>query len=98
MNRAEALELADKMVAGWTGQTKNERGYVHDKWQPTPLPGRTDAVLKLAAFLLGDEGPVGSNDDQIRHTVQQIRTKLAEQHTHRASCDDTGGNHICGHP
>lgn len=55
LTRAEALKLASDMVADWTGQVKNERGYVHDKWQPTSVEARTLAVIKLAEFLMNGD-------------------------------------------
>lgn len=58
MTRQEALEKADAMVAAWTEQVKNPRGYVHDKWSPVDLEARTTAVLRLAAFLLTPTGPL----------------------------------------
>lgn len=58
MTREQALAIADKLVAEWTGQVKNERGYAHDRWKPTDLGERTEAVLKLAAFLLVPSGPL----------------------------------------
>lgn len=51
MNREQALDKANAIVAEWTGQVKNERGYVHDKWKPTEPSERVAAVLKLAEFL-----------------------------------------------
>lgn len=50
--RADALDRASKMVAEWTDQVKNPRGYVHDKWQPIDIEARTSAVLRLAEFLM----------------------------------------------
>lgn len=57
MNREDALAKADRIVTEWTGQVKNERGYVHDKWQPVPIEDRTEAVLKLAEFLTDEPTP-----------------------------------------
>lgn len=54
MTRVEALQIADEMIADWSGQKKNERGYVHDKWQPVPLESRTRAVMTLANYLMGE--------------------------------------------
>lgn len=50
--REEALRLADQLVTDWAGQVKNERGYVHDKWAPVDLTARTEAVLRVAEWLL----------------------------------------------
>jgi hypothetical protein len=50
--REEALALADKYVTDWTQQTKNQRGYVHDKWTPVEVQTRTEAVLRVADWLL----------------------------------------------
>jgi hypothetical protein len=50
--REEALALADKYVTDWTEQTKNQRGYVHDQWTPVEVMTRTEAVLKVADWLL----------------------------------------------
>lgn len=50
--RVEALRLADEYVAQWTDQVKNERGYVHDKWNPTDPQARAEAVLKVAEWLM----------------------------------------------
>ncbi len=58
MDRQLALDKADAMVAAWTEQTKNQRGYVHDKWSPVDLEARTTAVLRVAAFLLTPTGPL----------------------------------------
>lgn len=44
--------MANKLVNEWTGQVKNERGYVHDKWQPVDVTERTTAVLRLAHWLM----------------------------------------------
>lgn len=57
MNRAEALELADKLVERWVEAVKNNRGYIHDAWKPTDPEKRTDAVIKLAEFLMLPEPP-----------------------------------------
>lgn len=54
--REWALDKASQLVDEWTAQVKNERGYVHDRWQPTPLRDRTEAVLKVAEFLLKPSG------------------------------------------
>lgn len=53
LSRPEALEVANVLVTEWTGQAKNERGYVHDKWQPVDVTVRTEAVLRIADWLLG---------------------------------------------
>lgn len=50
--REEALALADQYVTAWTEQTKNSRGYVHDKWTPVEIQTRTEAVLRVAGWLL----------------------------------------------
>lgn len=55
MNGAEALAKADALVSEWTNQVKNERGYVHDKWSPVDLETRTEAVLRLADWLISQE-------------------------------------------
>lgn len=44
--------MADKYVTDWTEQTKNVRGYVHDKWTPVEVQTRTEAVLRVASWLL----------------------------------------------
>ncbi len=51
MNRAEALDKANAIVAEWTAQAKNERGHVHDAWKPVGIEMRTKAVIELAEFL-----------------------------------------------
>lgn len=55
MNREEALGAADALVTEWVGQVKNERGYVHDKWVPTPVEVRVEATLKVAAWLMAQD-------------------------------------------
>lgn len=57
MNREQALDKADAMVAEWMAQTKNARGYVHDNWKPADPAARTDAVIKLAEFLWEPDVP-----------------------------------------
>jgi hypothetical protein len=57
VNRGEALALASKYVAEWTEQTKNQRGYVHDKWTPVEVETRTKAVLDVADWLLKPDVP-----------------------------------------
>lgn len=57
MTPEEALDKADRLVSTWMEQVKNARGYVHDKWQPADPKTRTDAVLRIAAFLLEHENP-----------------------------------------
>lgn len=52
MNREEAVDKANEIVAEWMDQVKNQRGYVHDKWQPADPAARTEAVLRLAEFLV----------------------------------------------
>jgi hypothetical protein len=52
MTPEEALDKANAIVTEWTAQVKNERGYVHDKWQPVDVATRTRAVTDLAGFLL----------------------------------------------
>jgi hypothetical protein len=87
LTRPEALEVANVLVTQWADQVKNERGYVHDKWQPVDLGQRTEAVLRVAAWLLEPTGPVPSG----------LLVPPVEEHQHRASCDDSGGNHLCGY-
>lgn len=57
MDRAEALTIANELVTDWTGQVKNQQGYVHDRWAPTSLRDRTEATIKLAEFLLDQPVP-----------------------------------------
>jgi hypothetical protein len=85
VNRETALATADKIVAEWTEQVKNPRGYVHDKWSPVDLEARTRAVLRIAEFLLVPTGPLVAPD-------------APEPHVHRASCDGSIGEHLCGYP
>jgi hypothetical protein len=58
VTREEALKLANIMITEWVGEKTNQRGYVHDKWQPTDLVARTEATVKLAAFLMTPLGPL----------------------------------------
>jgi hypothetical protein len=46
------------MITEWVGEKVNQRGYTHDKWQPTDLAARAEATVKLAAFLLVPAGPL----------------------------------------
>lgn len=62
MTREEALALADKYVTDWTEQTKNQRGYVHDKWTPVEVQTRTSAVLQVADWLLGPPSRLSAPD------------------------------------
>lgn len=62
MTREEALDKADALVTEWTEQVKNQRGYVHDKWSPVDLAARTEAVVRLAEFLLVPTGPLTAPD------------------------------------
>lgn len=86
MTREQALDKANQIVAEWTGQVKNERGYVHDRWQPADPATRTEAVLRLAAFLLGPE------------RLPLLQAPGGPPHLHRASCDGTVGERLCGYP
>jgi hypothetical protein len=85
VNREEAIDKASNLVTEWTDQVKNQRGYVHDKWSPVDLEARTEAVLRIAEFLLVPTGPLVAPD-------------APEMHVHRASCDGAIGEHLCGYP
>ena len=53
MDRSEAIDKADELVTVWMEQVKNQRGYVADGWKPADPTLRTDAVLRIAGFLVG---------------------------------------------
>lgn len=58
MNREDALttayDLVEKMGAS---PDLNARGYKHDGWKPMTGPERTEAIIKLATFLLDEPTP-----------------------------------------
>lgn len=96
LTRVEALDKANEIVDEWTNAKRNERGYVHDKWQPVDPNVRATAVLRLAEFLLvpaQTAHPEGHGTNLIAPAGPG-----APSHRHRASCDDTIGNHMCGYP
>lgn len=82
------MKLANEIVSAWVSNPPtNARGYA-DGWKPPTLGERTVSVVQLADFLMVPE-PQGK---LVAPSTQP------EQHLHRASCDDSGGNHICGFP
>lgn len=54
MTRLEALKAAEELVDKLTGAVLNSRGYPVDGWRPTSLEDRVAAILRTAAFLLGE--------------------------------------------
>jgi hypothetical protein len=54
MSRADALKMATEIVDSQTVEVKKTNGYVHDKWTPTSLTEKTEAILALATFLTGE--------------------------------------------
>lgn len=87
MTREEALRLADLMVTGWINDPpKNARGY-SDGWKPPTIAERTEAVERLATFLLG------SNT-----TLAAPLPPEELPHLHRASCHGAIGELLCGFP
>jgi len=52
VDRDEALTRADELVTVWMEQVKNQRGYVADGWKPADPTLRTDAVLRIADWLV----------------------------------------------
>jgi hypothetical protein len=58
MNRDEALGKADALVSAWIADPpKNGRGYVADGWKAPSLVERTEAVERLAMFLMQPDRP-----------------------------------------
>lgn len=57
MNRAGALAAATAIVDKASQPVMNERGYKADGWKPPTLAERTEAIVKLAEFLMLPEPP-----------------------------------------
>lgn len=54
MTREEAIDKATEIVeAMGNTPSQNNRGYKIDGWRPPTIEERTDAILKLAGFLIG---------------------------------------------
>ena len=58
MTRLDALQAAEAYVAETNPTTPPTKpnGYPVDGWRPTPPADRLALVLKVARFLLGEEG------------------------------------------
>ncbi len=57
MTREDALKLANEVVTAWiSNPPTNGRGYA-DGWKPPTVAERTEAVIKLADFLMVPDPP-----------------------------------------
>lgn len=56
MDRMEAIDKATEIVENLGKHENNSRGYKIDGWKPPTATERTDAILRIAAFLIGPSG------------------------------------------
>lgn len=60
------------------------------------ISGKERRVIDLAKIAIQAETEAEAYD-RVKRIMDATRAP-AEVHLHRASCDDSGGNLICGHP
>lgn len=85
-DRGGALLAAAIFVEQMSSLPTNRNGYTADGYKPASFDEKMEWVVRVADWLLKPTGKL----------VAPVA--VAEPHLHRASCDDSGGNLVCGHP